>query len=202
MHVPSHFAADDAQVDALLRPGLAQLVTATPSGLLCTPVPVVRVGGSLLGHLARSNPQWREPVLGEAMALLQGPQGYVSPSWYATKQEHGRVVPTWNYVTAHVYGELVVHDDVAFVDDVVRRLTAAFETDRPDPWAVDDAPAAFVHGQLRAIVGFELVVTQVVAKAKLSQNRRADVAGVVAGLRSDGEYSLADAVEQARPQDR
>ncbi|MCW2778483.1 MAG: FMN-binding negative transcriptional regulator [Frankiales bacterium] len=199
MHVPAHFTADEAQLAGLLEPGLGDLVTATPSGLLCTPVPFVAEDGVLLAHLARANPQWSEPVVGEAMVVLHGPQGYVTPSWYAAKAEHGRVVPTWDYLTAHVYGTLVVHDDPDRVEHVVRRLTEAFEAGRDEPWSVDDAPRPFVEGQLRAIVAVELVVTRVVAKAKLSQNRTGDLDGIVAGLRRDGQGMLADAVERARP---
>jgi transcriptional regulator len=128
----------------------------------------------------------------------------VSPSWYAAKAEHGRVVPTWNYVTAHVYGRLVVHDDPAWVEGVVRRLTAKHEAARlaapgqHQPWSVDDAPRAFIEGQLRAIVGLELQVTRIEAKAKLSQNRPvADIAGIVAGLAARGDTPNATAVEHA-----
>jgi len=205
MYVPTSFAMDDAAVRELLdHHGAADLVTATPAGLLSTLLPFVHdpdVGehGALLGHLARNNDQWRSPVLGEALVIVRGPDAYVSPSWYATKREHGRVVPTWNYVTAHVYGELVVHDDPAWLDDLVRRLTAKHEAGTARPWAVDDAPAPFVAGQLRAIVGVELRITRVEAKAKLSQNRpAADVDGVVAGLHERGDVASADAVERAR----
>jgi len=128
----------------------------------------------------------------------------VSPSWYAAKAEHGRVVPTWNYVTAHVYGRLVVHDDPVWVEDVVRRLTAKHEAARlaapgqKMPWSVDDAPRAFIEGQLRAIVGLELQITRIQAKAKLSQNRPAgDIAGVVSGLSARGDDRSAAAVERA-----
>jgi transcriptional regulator len=131
----------------------------------------------------------------------------VSPSWYAAKAEHGRVVPTWNYVTAHVYGRLVVHDDPAWVEDVVRRLTAKHEAARlaspgqaPQwpPWSVDDAPRNFIEGQLRAIVGLELQITRIEAKAKLSQNRPVtDLPGVVAGLAARGDDRSAQAVEHA-----
>jgi transcriptional regulator len=131
--------------------------------------------------------------------IVRGPDAYVSPSWYATKAEHGRVVPTWNYLTAHVYGELVVHDDPAWVEGVVRRLTAKHEAASAHPWSVDDAPPPFVAGQLRAIVGIELVITRIEAKAKLSQNRSAaDVDGVVAGLRARGDDRSADAVLAVR----
>ncbi len=128
----------------------------------------------------------------------------MSPSWYAAKAEHGRVVPTWNYVTAHVYGRLLVHDDPAWVEDVVRRLTAKHEAarltapDQPPAWSVDDAPRAFIEGQLRAIVGLELQITRIEAKAKLSQNRPVgDVAGIVAGLSAREDRRSAAAVESA-----
>ncbi len=160
--------------------------------------------GALYGHVARNNDQWRKPALGESLAIVRGPDAYVSPSWYATKAEHGRVVPTWNYVTAHVYGQLVVHDDPPWVEDVVRRLTAKHEAARlaspgqSPAWSVDDAPRSFIEGQLRAIVGLELQITRIEAKAKLSQNRPVgDVAGVVAGLTARGDDRNAAAVQHA-----
>lgn len=205
MYVPAHFAMDDAAVQRLLDDmGAADLVTATPAGLLATLLPFVHdpaVGerGALLGHLARNNDQWREPVLGEALAIVRGPDAYVSPGWYPSKAEHGRVVPTWDYVTVHVHGRLVVHDDPVWVEALVRRLTERHEAGSPVPWSVDDAPAAYVAGQLRAVVGVELQITRVEAKAKLSQNRPpADVDGVVEGLTARGELAAADAVRAAR----
>jgi len=203
VYVPAHFAADDAAVHELLtHHGAADLVTATPVGLLATLLPFVydpAVGerGALLGHLARNNEQWRQPVLGQALVIVRGPDAYVSPGWYASKAEHGRVVPTWNYVTAHVHGQLVVHDDPAWVEALVRRLTGRHEAQSARPWSVDDAPAAFIAGQLRAIVGVELVISRVEAKAKLSQNRpAADVDGVIAGLQERGDHASA---RSARP---
>jgi transcriptional regulator len=202
MYLPAHFAPDDEAVrDLLDHHGAADLVTATPDGLLATPLPFVHdpAGNRLLGHLARNNEHWRQPVLGEALVIMRGPDSYITPSWYATKAEHGRVVPTWNYTTAHVYGTLTVHDDPDWVADVVRRLTDHHESTRPRPWSVDDAPAAFVAGQLRAIVGVELAITRIEAKFKLSQNRPpADVDGVIAGLRESGDEASATAVEQHR----
>lgn len=205
MHVPTHFGMTSDEVHALLSgSGAGDLVTATDGGLLATPVPFVldpAVGehGALLGHLARSNDQWRRPPTGEAMVIVRGPDAYVTPSWYASKAEHGRVVPTWDYVAAHVYGTLVVHDDVEWLAGLVDRLTRKHEAGRDAPWAVTDAPPAFVAGQLRAIVGVELRITRVVAKAKLSQNRPpADVDGVVAGYRAEGDAAMAAAVEAAR----
>jgi transcriptional regulator len=210
MYIPAHFAADDATVQELLaRHGAADLITLTEDGLLATMLPFAyepAAGeyGALYGHVARNNDQWRKPARGEALAIVRGPDAYVSPSWYAAKAEHGRVVPTWNYVTAHVYGRLVVHDDPAWVEDVVRRLTAKHEAARRQspgqapPWSVDDAPRKFIEGQLRAIVGLELQITRIEAKAKLSQNRPVtDIPGVVAGLAGRGDERSAAAVEQA-----
>jgi len=205
VYVPQSFAMSDAQLQQLLAEhGAGDLVTATPVGLLATLVPFVHdrsVGpsGALLGHLARNNEQWRQPVTGEALVVLRGPDAYVSASWYASKAEHGRVVPTWNAVTAHVYGELVVHDDPDWVADLVDRLTRKHETGREQPWAVTDAPAQYVAGQLRAVVGVELRITRIQAKAKLSQNRSpADVDGVLRDARASGDAEMADAVAAAR----
>jgi transcriptional regulator len=204
MYVPAHFAVDDAQVrELLVHHGAADLITMTDQGLLATLLPFVfdpEAGphGALLGHVARNNDQWRVPARGESMVIVRGADAYISPGWYQSKAEHGRVVPTWNYITAHVYGQLVVHDDPVWVEDLVRRLTAKHEAARAEPWSVDDAPEKFVAGQLRAIVGVELAITRIEAKAKLSQNRpEADVVGVVAGLRERGDEQAARDVAEA-----
>jgi len=222
MYVPAHFAATAAAVDELLaKHGAADLITLTDDGLLATMLPFVyepsadqhgaqrgaqwgAQWGALYGHVARNNDQWRKPAHGESLAIVRGPDSYVSPSWYAAKAEHGRVVPTWNYVTAHVYGRLLVHDDPGWVEDVVRRLTAKHEAARlaaPGqrmPWSVDDAPRTFIEGQLRAIVGLELQITRIEAKAKLSQNRPVgDIAGIVDGLSARGDDPMAAAVHDA-----
>ncbi len=205
MYIPAHFSPDEALVDELLRNhGAADLVTVTSQGLVASTLPFVWVPlagehGSLHGHLARNNDQWKLDSAGEALAIVRGPgDAYITPGWYASKAEHGRVVPTWNYVTAQVYGQLVVHDDPGWTEDLVRRLTGKHEAYRDHPWSVDDAPRAFIEGQLRAIVGVELVVSRIEAKAKLSQNRPpADVDGVIAGLRERGDKEAADAVERA-----
>ena len=210
MYVPAHFAPDAALVDELLRNhGAADLVTVTEQGLVATMLPFIYVPpgdpgtagplGSLHGHLARNNDQWKRRAAGESLVIVRGPDAYITPGWYAAKAEHGRVVPTWNYVTAHVYGRLVVHDDPVWTEDLVRRLTGKHEAYRDHPWSVDDAPRNFIEGQLRAIVGIELEITRIEAKAKLSQNRpAADVEGVIAGLRERGDADSADAVERAR----
>jgi transcriptional regulator len=208
MYVPKHFAAGDTDIRALLdNHGAADLITSTADGLVATFLPFIfdpSAGerGALLGHVARNNDQWRRPPIGDAMVIVRGPDAYISPSWYASKAEHGRVVPTWNYVTAHVYGRLVVHDDPAWLDALVRRLTDRHEQGSAEPWSVDDAPTRFIAGQLRAIVGLELVITRIEAKLKLSQNRPpADIAGVLAGLETAGDVASAAVTRQANRQE-
>jgi transcriptional regulator len=213
MYIPAHFAVDDSEVrELLVKHGAADLITLTDDGLLATMLPFAyepSAGehGALYGHVARNNDQWRKPARGESLAIVRGPDSYVSPSYYAAKAEHGRVVPTWNYLTAHVYGRLLVHDDPTWVEDIVRRLTAKHEAARltsprqPPAWSVDDAPRAFIEGQLRAIVGLELQITRIEAKAKLSQNRPVgDIAGIVDGLAARGDDPMAIAVLEANTQ--
>lgn len=201
MYVPAHFAEDCIPVlhDAIRASGLATLVTLTEDGLIASHVPLLldpepAPFGTLIGHLARPNPQSRPPI-GEALAIFQGPEGYITPSYYATKRETGKVVPTWNYVSIHAYGALRFFDDRTRLLDIVTRLTSHHEGKRAAPWAVSDAPADFVQGMLNGIVGFELELTRIEGKRKMSQNRPAsDRAGVVDGLREDGRPDLADAV--------
>ncbi len=139
--------------------------------------------GTLRGHVARANPLWRQPPDGEALAVFQGPQLYVTPSWYPSKREHGRVVPTWNYAVVHVRGPLVIRDDRDWLLDLVSRLTAGQESPMPQPWAVGDAPADYIERMLGAIVGIEIPVARIEGKWKVSQNRsEADRAGVAAAL--------------------
>ena len=206
MYVPAHFKPDDEDVRDLLRnPGAAELISVTAEGILATLLPLVydegasRPGlgpwGALLGHVARNNRQWRATALGEVLVIVRGPDAYISPGWYATKREHGRVVPTWNYITAHVYGRLVIHDDPVWVEANVRRLTEQHERGRPEPWSVDDAPEPYIAGQLRAIVGVEVVIDRVEGKSKLSQNRSdADIEGAVRGLEAAGERDVSAAM--------
>jgi transcriptional regulator len=206
MYVPAHFKPDDEQVLALLRdPGAADLITSTADGLMATMLPLVldeggsRSGlgpwGALLGHVARNNPQWRVTSTGEALIIVRGPNAYISPGWYQTKLDHGRVVPTWNYITVHVHGRLVIHDDPAWVEENVRRLSGHHERTRTAPWSVDDAPDAYIAGQLKAIVGVEVVIDRVEGKWKLSQNRSdADIAGTIDGLEALGEQGVSRAM--------
>ena len=167
----------------------AQLVTVGDDGLPdATFLPVLWEGDRLVGHLARANTHWRRIVDGSpALAIVTGPDTYVSPSWYATKAEHGKVVPTWNYSVVHLRGRIRVHDDADWVRALVTRLTDRHEQPRDEPWSVTDAPDDYITKNLRPIVGVELVVESVEAKAKLSQNRSdEDRAGVARGLAVDG----------------
>jgi transcriptional regulator len=202
VYVPAHFAASASLLDSLLDAGaLCDLVSAGPGRLQATPLPLLRVGGSLHGHVARNNPQWHEDEA-PALVIVRGPDAYVSPNWYESTHEHGRVVPTWNYQVVHVYGQLVTHDDAEWTSSVVRRLTSRYEAGFDPEWSVDDAPAAFIEGQLRAIVGIEVVIDRIEAKSKLSQNRTvADAAGVVSGLSagSPADQAVADAMRQSPP---
>jgi transcriptional regulator len=203
VYVPAHFAPDDEDVQLLLaRHRAADLVTAGPDGLEATMLPLLhdRDQGTLLGHFARNNDHWKRADGQQALVIVRGPDSYISPTWYPSKAEHGRVVPTWNYMTAHVHGRVTIHDDVDWLESLVRRLTDAHEAGNPAPWSVDDAPEKFFRGQLRAIVGVEVRIERIDAKFKLSQNRPpADVDGVVTGLRSVGDAAGAEAVATHRP---
>lgn len=206
VYVPHFNRMDEADVPAFLDAvATAELVTTGPDGYpIATLMPFVRDGDRLLMHMARANPHWQSIAPGTpALAVVAGPQAYVSPSWYPTKQEHGRVVPTWNYSAVHLTGRVTAHQDEAWLRDLVERLTDRHEHHRPERWSVDDAPAEYVRKQLRAIVGVELQVERVEAKAKLSQNRSdADRAGVVGGLeaeRSAGATEVAAAMRRREP---
>ncbi len=210
MYIPDYFRPADSEIQALLQEiGAVHLVTSTARGLLATLLPMVydapdsRPGlgerGALLGHVAIKNDQLREPAIGESLAILRGPDAYITPTWYAAKREHGRVVPTWNYRLIHAYGRLVIHEDPAWLEANVRRLSATHEAEREHPWGVDDAPRPYIEGQLRAIVGVELLIDRVEAKDKLSQNRsEADIDGVIAGLEADGEHDVSAAMRRTR----
>jgi len=198
MYVPPLFKEDRIDVlhTAMRGAGLATLITNTAAGLIASHVPMLlnpepAPYGTLIGHLARPNPQARGAI-GEALAIFQGPEAYITPSWYATKRETGKVVPTWNYVAIHAYGSVEFFDDRERLRDVVTRLTERQETQRAEPWGVTDAPADFVDMMLKGIVGFVLPITRLEGKWKMSQNRPAeDRAGVVAGLEEDGREDVA-----------
>ena len=165
---------------------LANLVTMGPEGLLATPLPMMLDAadgdyGTLHAHVAKANPQWRST--GQALVIFMGPDAYVTPSWYETKQLTGKVVPTWNYIAVHAYGPVEFYGDADRLLDVVTRLTALHEQPRPQPWAVSDAPEPFIRSQLKGIVGVRSPIARLEGKQKLSQNRTLeDRAGVKAGL--------------------
>jgi transcriptional regulator len=200
LYLPAHFAENRIEVlHALMqaRP-LATLVTLGDSGLLANHLPVETLAtpapfGLIRGHIARANPLWREYREGaEALAIFQGPQAYISPSFYPTKETTGEVVPTWDYVVVHAHGTLRFVSDAGWMRELVAGLTAAHEALRPKPWKIGDAPDAYIARMLTMIVGFEFSIVSLTGKWKVSQNRpHADRQGVQRALRSAGD---ADAV--------
>lgn len=203
MYLPPHFTEDRLPIlhEAIRRAPLATLVTFGPDGMIASHLPLMispdeGPQGTLHGHMARANLQWRRlDAAVPALAVFTGPDAYITPSWYATKRETGKVVPTWNYVAVHAYGTIETYDDSDRLLDLVERLTRTHEAKRAAPWAVGDAPADFVRGQLKGIVGVALPIDRLEGKWKMSQNRpAADRTGVVAGLRADGTDAVADLV--------
>jgi len=172
---------------------LATLISTDDTGFVADHIPMLVESepeplGLLRGHVARANPVWRKADhTGETLVIFQGPQAYISPSLYPTKRETGEVVPTWDYAVVHAYGTLRFFDDSAGLLTLVSCLTNVQEFTRKEPWNVDDAPSNYIDKMLRAIVGFELTITRLTGKWKVSQNRTAvDQRGVVRGLRADG----------------
>jgi len=186
MYIPHKFAlSDDETAAALAAAEFALLVTHTDAGMMVTPLPMLydEARHCLVGHVARLNPHWHATE-GESVAVFTGPHAYISPTFYATKTETGKVVPTWNYEVLNVYGRLVAHDDPDWVLGLVSKLTDHHESGRVEPWRVADAPETFTRAQLKAIVGVELVIDRVEGKVKMSQNQpERNRAGVVAGLK-------------------
>lgn len=190
MYRPAAFRQDDltalhAQIEST---GLALLTSNGPAGLQATHLPLLLEPGegefgTLYGHFARANPHWQALDGQEALAVFSGPDAYVHPGWYPGKAEHGRVVPTWNYIAVHAWGPVETFDEPARLLELLARLTARHEAGRPRPWSLDDAPAEYIERQLRAIVGFALPIRRLEGQWKLSQNRQADDrAGVREGL--------------------
>ena len=178
MYQPPHFELreQDAMHDVMERCGLTHFVTWTGEELLSTALPLFLVRsegehGTLYGHFARANGQWSAPLHGEALAIFPTLDAYVTPSWYATKADTGKVVPTWNYEVIHAYGVPEFFQDEARLLDVVTPIPQHHEGERSMPWEVDDAPADFIRSQLRGIVGFRMPITRLQGKRKMSQNR-------------------------------
>jgi transcriptional regulator len=200
MYIPEQFRETRPQVlhDAVRAIGLATLVTQGAGGIEANHLPLLLEDGVLRGHFARANPVWKN--LGsnaEALAIFLGPHGYVSPGWYPSKTETGKAVPTWNYITVHAHGRMRLIEDADWLRAHVGALSDAHEAGRPAPWHLEDAPTGFINSLLRAIVGFELTVTRLEGKWKLSQNRSAtDIDGVRDGLTRDGNAVLAGSMGQ------
>lgn len=200
MYLPAMFQEDRLEVlhEAIRGAGLATVVTLTDEGLIASHLPLLldpdpAPYGTLIGHVARPNPQATRGVADvQALAIFQGPDAYVTPNWYATKHETGRAVPTWNYVVVHAYGPIRFFDEPARLLEIVTRLTERHEQVRAASWAVADAPADYVAGMVRGIVGFEIPIARLQGKWKMSQNRPpADRAGVIAGLTEEGREDVA-----------
>jgi transcriptional regulator len=196
MYQPPHFREDrrDVQHALIKNHSLGLLITAGPGGLQANFIPFLIDAatsdhGTLRAHLARANPQLRElAAVDECLVVFQGAQTYVSPSLYPTKQETGKVVPTWNYITVHAWGRPQVMDDAAWIRDQIEDLTRHKEAARAAPWQVSDAPEAFLAAQIKGIVGLQIPIARIEGKWKVSQNRTAaDQAGVAEGLRGASE---------------
>ena len=203
MYVPHVNALDDEPtIRAMVAEiGSAQLVTTGADGYpLATLLPVVWRGDTVIAHFARANEHWKAIGADQpALLVVTGPQAYISPTWYAAKAEHGRVVPTWNYSVVQLTGRATVHDDVEWLEGALDELVEHHEGHREAPWHRTDAPERYISGQLRAIVGLEFAVERVEAKAKLSQNRSdADRAGVIAGLDAETARDAHAVAEQMR----
>ena len=191
MYVPSHFAESRIDVlhDLIRTHPFGALVVLVSDGLEANHIPFEidpepSPFGTLRGHVARANPVWRDfSSQVDALVMFQGAHAYISPAWYATKKEHGKVVPTWNYAVVHAHGPLRVIDDRKWLREFVGKLTDRHEAPRSDPWKVTDAPADFIDTMVAAIVGIEIPIAKLAGKWKVSQNRPAqDRAGVIEGL--------------------
>ncbi len=191
MYLPKHFEESRPQVlhELIRRHPLGVLVAMTPEGLDASHVPFETDPepapcGVLRCHVARANTLWRHlSADAEVLAIFQGAESYISPAWYPAKEEHGKVVPTWNYVTVHAYGKPTVIHDRSWLRTLVEALTNRHEAGRPDPWRVSDAPVEYIDKMLNAIVGIEMPITRISGKWKISQNRSAaDRRGVIEGL--------------------
>lgn len=203
VYLPAHdeatSAADVASLIADNR--LATLITTDGKSLNANHIPLLLEAGDdgdrLVGHVARANDVWREGNhTGESLAVFAGAEHYVSPTWYPSKQEHHEVVPTWNYLVAHVYGELVIHDDLRWTRGAVAKLTGTMESDRDDAWHMGQAPGDYLQGQLESIVGIELRISRIVGKFKVSAARSAaDRGGAADGIEGEsGTTPLVDAM--------
>ena len=191
MYAAKSFREDRLSVlhDFIVEHSFAAVVSQGPQGIEASHVPLIldralEPKGSLRGHFARANSHWRSLAGGEVLCIFQGPHAYITPTWYASKREHGRVVPTWDYLAVHAYGTARIFEDANELRTLLEALTDQHEANRPAPWKVGDAPGEYIEDAMRAIVGFELTLTRIEGIWKMSQNRpAADRAGAAAGLR-------------------
>lgn len=196
--------SDEAQlVEALREIQFATLVTHLPEGLECSHIPMFAKetdeGLVLESHVARQNTQWKNASRGPSLAIFQGPQAYISPGWYPSKQEHGKVVPTWNYLAVHAHGVLEAVDDIDFLLTHIDDLTHRNEEGRDAPWSITDAPGEYIPKLTRGIVGLRLRVSRLQGVSKLGQNRSvADRQGVVEGLTNDANAGALAVAEKMR----
>lgn len=204
MYNPASFTETRPEILEAAMAGhpLAMLVTIGSAGLEASHIPLLFYRsdtgqGILRGHLARANRQWRDySPASEALAIFSGPQHYVSPAWYPSKQEHGKVVPTWNYVVVHAHGALRIRNEPEWLLENVRALSDTHESSRETPWQVADAPPEFIQNLLKAIVGVELTINRLEGKWKVSQNRPIpDREGVIHGLETLGSAQARDMAE-------
>ena len=206
MYIPKHFQpSDKAAQEFLSQIESGHLVSNTEKGLVSTLLPLIydQETNSLLGHVAKLNDQVSLPTNQEALVISMLNETYISPNWYASKEEHHKVVPTWDYMMVHAYGQLVIHDEPEWILNQVTPLTNHFEASQPKPWNVDQAPTDYVDGQIRAIVGIELKINRIEASFKMSQNKsKADLDGVIAGLQKAGKVSISEAINALRPEER
>ena len=207
MYLPAHFAEERpaALHDLIDKHPLGALVAYGPAGLDANHIPfeldpAAGSHGVLRAHVARNNPLWQELQNGsEVLVIFRAEQGYISPNWYPSKHETHQQVPTWNYRVVHVHGRLCIHDDERYVRGLVARLTRAHEVraQQPRPWKMGDSEPGYIDGMLRAIVGIEVEITQMLGKYKLSQNKTLrDRQGLVEGLQATGQTALAAATLQ------
>ena len=204
MYIPRHFQpSDKAAQEFLSQIESGHLVSNTEKGLVSTLLPLIydRETNSLLGHVSRLNDQASIPTNKESLVISMLNETYISPNWYASKEEHHKVVPTWDYMMVHAYGQLAIHNETDWILNQVTRLTNHFEANQPNPWNVDQAPTDYVDGQIRAIVGIELKINRIEASFKMSQNKsKADLDGVIAGLQKAGKVPISEAIDALRPE--
>ena len=209
MYLPPHFKEERLPVlhEAIRHSRVASLVTMTGAGMVASHVPMLLDSepspyGTLQGHVAKANMQWRDSVGGtDGLAIFLGPEAYISPAWYPSKREDGKVVPTWNYVAIHAYGPVEFFEDAERLLKVVTRLTETHEGKRADPWSVSDAPDDYIRARLKGIVGFEMPIRRLEGKWKMSQNQSAENRlGAAEGLRREGaaaELAVAEAMTKS-----